>query len=328
MKKNSSTSVALMPVFWKKHYVVETNADEIEKSISLEKFLSGGDNLDLVALKKHKSDPNILISPGSGGHSYVFAELAYQIHLKGYNVFIMPKHGSITISELMRRHEHAIRHVADNYNDEIGVFAEGLGAYASFYLSLECHLMKSAAYMNGPVIMTEKKFHEAWKQGNGTARKRRIIFPFAKFLSSIFPWVKLPIRSYLDFKEMIDREQANRVIEAPLIKEGFSKDPDFDRSYPLSSIMSLVYTPPPRPLSELRVPTMFMVPVRGFFPSYERDLFSRLPDITKRIVDVDGGVFWMISHPKEAAGIICQWFNKTLSTMEISNRNVLMRGLK
>ena len=76
--------------------------------------------------------------------------------------------------------------------------------------------------------------------------------------------------------------------------------------------MSLVSTRPPKPLSELRIPTMFLVPVRGFFPSHLKDLFTQLPAIEKRLVEVDGGVFWMLSHPNNAAKIICSWFHETL----------------
>jgi hypothetical protein len=31
----------------------------------------------------------------------VFAELAYRMYLRGYNIFIMPKHGGRTVAELV-----------------------------------------------------------------------------------------------------------------------------------------------------------------------------------------------------------------------------------
>lgn len=135
------------PDYWKKYYVIGTDADKIEKSIKLEKFLSEGESFELVCFKKNKTTPNILISPGSAGHSYVFAELGYQMHIRGYNVFIMPKHGGVTITKLMQRHTDTIRFIAANYNDRIGVFAEGLGGYACFYLALANGSMKSSVYM-------------------------------------------------------------------------------------------------------------------------------------------------------------------------------------
>lgn len=93
------------PLYWKKHYVTQTDADKIEKEIKLETFLSGKERFDMVCFKRNGDTPNILISPGSGGHSYVFAELGYQMHIRGYNVFIMPKHGGVTVTDLMQRHE-------------------------------------------------------------------------------------------------------------------------------------------------------------------------------------------------------------------------------
>lgn len=300
------------PSYWKKHYVVQTDADKIEKAAVLETFSSAGEMFDLVCFRKSKNAPNVLISPGSGGHSYVFAELAYQMFIRDYNVFIMPKHGGITINELRLRHEDALRYININYNENTGVFAEGLGGYACFYLALANNsTMKSAVYMNAPVIMTEKKFMQAWMQGSGTAKRRRRIFPFAKLIYKFFPKLKLPIRLYLDFKAMIDTDEGNRSIELPLV-ESFSKDPDFDKKYPLSAIMSLVNSDPPKSVSELKVSTLFLVPLRGFFPSYEKDLYNRLPEIRKNLIEVDGSVFWMLSHPYEAAKIICEWFDTTL----------------
>lgn len=76
--------------------------------------------------------------------------------------------------------------------------------------------------------------------------------------------------------------------------------------------MLLLLTPTPGSLVELKVPTMFLLPVRGFVPSYVRHLFQRLLPIKKKLLEVDGGVFWMCSHPREAANAICDWFDETV----------------
>ncbi|MFZ3077387.1 MAG: hypothetical protein WA139_02940 [Candidatus Aenigmatarchaeota archaeon] len=300
------------PNYWKSHYVVETDAEEIERNIRLTSFSSGDKNFGLVCFEKGKRAPNILISPGSGGHSYVFAELGYLMHKKGYNVFIMPRHGSATINELMQRHEDALEHIANNFNENIGVFAEGLGSYAVFYLALAHGPMKSMVLQNGPAILTEDEFQKAFSEGGGAARRRKLILPFAKFLAKIFPSLPVPISLYLDYKDLIDTKEENRKLETRLVKEGYLKDPDFNKWNALSAIMSLVLTPPPNPLSELKTPVMFIVPARGIYPSYEKDLFGRLPAVKKKLAEVDGSVFWMVSHPKEAAKIICKRFDETL----------------
>ncbi len=303
------------PTYWKKHYVVYGDADEIGRHIKLANFVSGRESFELVYFEKSRSAPNILISPGSAGHAYVFAELAYEMHRRGCNVFIMPKEGGHTIRELMPRHADALNFIASNFNGKTGVFAEGLGGYAVFYLALANGSMKSVVFQNAPAILTEKRWHEAILGGGGAAGRRKLILPFAKVLVKIFPNIKLPIRLYLDFKELVDTKEENRKIEAPRI-EAFLKDPDFDASYPLRAIMSLVSEPPPGPLTSLRIPVMFLVPVRGFggssYVDYSKDLFARLPSAGKKFVEVDGGVFWMCSHPKEAAKIICDWFTETL----------------
>ncbi len=297
-------------------YVQETDALEIERHLQRTTFSSGAARFELIYFEEGKNAPNLLISPGSGGHAYVFAELGYLMHLRGYNVFLMPKHGGFPIGELMTRHKDALSHIATHWNDCIGVFAEGLGGFVVFYLALTQSPMKSVVFQNAPAMLTEETFRAAVLQGKGAAQRRRIILPFGKLLLGIFPNMKLPISSYLDWKELIDTKEGNREAETQLV-QGYLHDPDFDRWYPLSAIMSLLLTPPPQPLTALQIPTMFMVALRGLggsaFVEYLEDLYQRLPNVKKRLVEVDGSVYWMISHPKEAAHVIGEWFDETLS---------------
>ncbi|MBI2184026.1 MAG: hypothetical protein HYU39_03600 [Thaumarchaeota archaeon] len=298
--------------YWKSCYVLETNADEIEREIKLTNFASRAKNLELVHFEKGRNAPSILISQGSGGHPYVFAELGYLMHLKRYNVFIMPKHGSNTVNELVDRHRDAIKHISSNFNDRIGVFSEGLGGFVTFYLALDHSPMRSLVCQNSPGILTEKKFQEAYMRVGASAKRRKQLLPLVRVLAKLLPKMKLPISLYLDWKELIDTKEENRKIETRLV-EGYMKDPDFDRWYTLSAIMSLVLTPPPSPIGKLSIPTMFLVPVRGWTePSYVKDLYNRLPHIKRKLVQVDGSVYWMCSHPKDATDITCEWFDETL----------------
>ncbi|HEX9133424.1 MAG TPA: hypothetical protein VF844_14130 [Ktedonobacteraceae bacterium] len=302
--------------YWKQYYVLETDADEIERHLQRTTFPSGAARFELIYFEAGKNAPTILISQGSGGHAYVFAEFGYHMHLRGYNVFIMPKHGGSTIRELMSRHNDALDHIATDWNDRIGVFAEGLGGYVVFYLALTQSPMKSIVFQNAPAILTEEAFREAILQGKGAAHRRKMLLSVANMLLSIVPSVKLPISSYLDWKELIDTKEGNRAVETRLVREGYLHDTDFDRWYPLSAIMSLLLTPPPQPLTALKIPTMFLVALRGFggsaFVAYVEDVYHRLPNMKKRLVEVDGSVYWMLSHPKEAAERICEWFDETL----------------
>jgi alpha-beta hydrolase superfamily lysophospholipase len=119
------------PDYWKSHYVTASDPVEIERAMQVTCFVSAGERLDLVHFATSPQAPNILISQGSGGHAYVFAELAYRMHLAGYNVFVMPKHGGHPVEQLLQRHHDAIGHIAGEFNDTIGVYGEGLGASAA-----------------------------------------------------------------------------------------------------------------------------------------------------------------------------------------------------
>jgi alpha-beta hydrolase superfamily lysophospholipase len=305
------------PSYWWR-YPVETAPTEIERQLDITTFRSSGESLELIGFGRDRTAPSILISPGSGGHAYVFAELGYLMHARGYNAFIMPGHGGRTITELVERHEDALRHVAGACNERIGIFAEGLGGYVAFYVALAHGRVQSLVCQNAPAILTEPAWRDAILRGRGAAR-RRVILPVARLLVKVMPALKLPIASYLDFRALVDPREANRRIEQPIVA-AYLRDPDFVRRYPLAAILSLLETPPPRPLAELAVPTMFLVPVRGIVPDYFRDLFERLPPIDKKLVEVDGGVFWMVSHPGEAAKLICDRFDDTLHETERSSR--------
>jgi pimeloyl-ACP methyl ester carboxylesterase len=312
---DSDTSGTTGRPFWKDHYVVQTDADEIERHLTRTSFPSGATRFELLAFLQGQSAPNILVSQGSGGHSYVFAELGYLLHMQGYNVFIMPKHGDgFTINSLVQRHWDAAQHICSTYNDRLGVFGEGLGSFVSFYLALAHGPLTSLVCQNGPAILTEAAFQEAILQGSGAADRRKRLLPLLRLAARPLPWIRLPISLYLDWQELIDPKQGNREVETRLVVGGYLKDPEFDRWYRLSSILSQLSTPPPNPLSELTIPTMFLVPVRGWSdPSYEQGLYSRLPpSIKKRLLEVDGSVYWMLSHPTEAAMAIGRWFDETL----------------
>jgi hypothetical protein len=297
--------------FWRSHYVVAADPEEIASKILRDIFTSNGSSFDVIYFKNADVARNILISPGSGGHAFVFAELAYRLRQRGFNVFIMPKHGGHTLSELMVRHEDALRHIAKNFEGPIGVYAEGLGGFVAFYLALSHGPFRSAIYQNAPAIVTEARFRDVVVRG-----KARALVPTVRFLSKLLPQLRIPIATYLDWRSLVDREEPAHAIESRLVTSGYLKDPDFDRWYPLAAVLSLIDTPPPEPLSQLATPTMFFVSARGFggrgYVQYLKDLYNRLPVCSKEWVEVDGSVYWMLSHPIEAAATISHWFGRTL----------------
>ena len=298
------------PAYWRR-YVLELDPEEVERRLEVVPLRCGDETLELLHFGSRRSDPVIVISPGSAGHAYVFAELAYRIHARGFTALVMPKQGGRTISELVDRHDAALRAITARWNDNIGVFAEGLGGYVVFYVALGGGPMRSAIYQNAPAILDEPDFRAAVMSGSGSTR-RAALLPIMRAAARVFPRMKLPISTYLDFREMVDPVEPTHAVETRLI-ESYLGDPDFDRRYPLAASLSLLDTPPPREPATLSVPTMFIVPSRGFAPDYARHLFARLPAIDKELVEVDGSVFWMVSHSAAAAELICGRFRRTLA---------------
>jgi hypothetical protein len=120
-----------------------------------------------------------LIFQGSGGCGYVFAELAYRVHLRastcsqswrigctcglqrvrrvgvsgapaGFNVFVMPKHGGRTVNQLMSRHLEVLQYIRREFNDRIGLYGEGPGGYVAFYVALAHAPIVSLVCQNAP----------------------------------------------------------------------------------------------------------------------------------------------------------------------------------
>jgi hypothetical protein len=301
------------PDYWKRHYVTATDPDDIGRAMGASSFVSDGRRFDLLRFHVSDAAPNILVSQGSGGHSYVFAELAYRMSLLGNNVFVMPKHEGAPLNKLVSRHLDAIAHIRSRSSRDVAIFGEGLGAYVAFYLALGHAPIESVACENGPAILTDPSYHRAlltdggaW---SGAVRRRRLMLPIGRWLVRFVPSLPVPISSYLDWKALVEPGDQ---IEARLV-DSYLRDPDFDRWYPLSSVMSLVATPPPGPVSGLAIPTLFLVARRGPTPAYIRALFARLPGVAKTAVDIDGGVYWMLSHPDAAARILCDWFARSRS---------------
>ena len=56
---------------------------------------------------------------------------------------------------------------------------------------------------------------------------------------------------------------------------------------------------------------MFVVADGGPTPAYVKKLFGELPT-KKRLHEVEGSVYWMLSHPSEAADVVSGWFDQTL----------------
>lgn len=104
--------------YWKQ-YVLELDPDEVERRIEVLPVRCADETVELLHLGSRRSDPVVVISPGSAGHGYILAELAYRIQ------------GGRTIIELVDPHDAVLRQVAARWNDNIGVFAEGLGGYVN-----------------------------------------------------------------------------------------------------------------------------------------------------------------------------------------------------
>lgn len=294
--------------YWKK-YICETDAAEIKRNLKQTTFKSRNLSLSLKYFEKSKDAPNIMWVVGTGCHSLYLAELGYHMHLRGFNTFGIDfqghgdsegKRGDFTLSELVRNCIDATSYISRNYNKHVGAVGVSMGGFVTFYLSLSYSAVKSIACLN-PGIVTEKAFKDEVTR----LRKAPLL---ARVVARLFPGMMIPTERCVDFMGLAGTEGERRHVATYL------NDPNTVKRYTLRAVMSLISTPSPSPLEELSVPTMFLAPVRDALMSvsYVRSLYDQLPDIKKKLVEIDGSHYWMSSHPREAAGVICDWFQETL----------------
>jgi pimeloyl-ACP methyl ester carboxylesterase len=294
--------------YWKK-YLWETDANQIERDLKQTTIRSRNINLSLKYFEKSQDAPNILWVVGTGCHSLYLAELGYHMHLRGFNTFGIDfqghgesdgERGDFTLSELVRNCIDATAYISNKYNRRVGAVGVSMGGFVTFYLGLSHSAIQSIACLN-PGIVTEKGFQDE-------VTRLRKAPPLASVVARLFPRIMIPTKRCVDFMGLAGTEEKRHV-------ETYLNDANVVRRYTLRAVMSLISTPPPSPLEELSVPTMFLAPVGDALMSvsYVRGLYDRLPDIKKKLVEVDGSHYWMSSHPREAAGVICDWFQETLA---------------
>lgn len=293
--------------YWKR-YPVHVQPEKIERAFSSDLFTSQGKQYELLHFYKSASAVNLLISPGSGMHAFVFAELGYMIHRLGFNVFIMPKHGGSTLKQLVQRHEDAVDYINAYYQGDVHLYGEGVGGLIIFHLALSGKKsIQSITCENSPAVFTDKFFHEALENHKAAGRRKALLLPVFGFLAKFFPWWKVPLKTYLRWDELVDNaSETNRQIEKHLIK-AFADDPDFDRQYSLKAVMSFINTPLPHQVSALAIPSMFVVTKRDIIPSYFKNIFHQLTIPKRRLFEAEGSAFRMFSNPEDAALLIANW---------------------
>ena len=132
--------------------------------------------------------------------------------------------------------------------------------------------------------------------------------PLASMVARLLPRMMIPTGRCVDFTGLAGTEREKSHVMTYL------NDPNVVKRYSLRAVMSLISTPLLNPLEKLNVPTMFLAPVRDALMSvsYVKSLYDRLPPIKKKLAEIDGSHYWMSSHPRDAASLICDWFQETL----------------
>ncbi len=294
--------------YWK-NYLCETKATEIERNLKQTTFKSQYLSLNLKYFEKGKDAPNILWVVGMGCYSMYLAELGYHMHLRGFNTFGIDfqghgdsegTKGDFNLSELARNCFDATIYIIENYNRRIGAVGVNMGGFITFYLGLSHSHVKSIACLN-PGIVNEKAFRDE-------VTKSRKIPPMAGIIARLFSRMTIPTKRCVDFMGLARTKREKRHVKIYL------DDPNIVKRYTIRAVISLISTPPPSPIEELNIPTMFLAPKGDALMSvpYVRGLYNRLPPIKKKLVEIDGTHFWMSCHPKEAAKVICNWFDETL----------------
>jgi len=296
--------------YWKT-YVQETDVRDIMRSMQRSTFRSRGLVLNLCSFEKDTHAPSVLIIPATGCHSLMYAEVCYQLHCLGYNVFCFDfqghgdsegRRGDFTINDLVQNSNDAIKHITAHFNDRIGVYGFSLGGLVAFYCALSNQGSKSLVCQN-PGMLAEKEFREAlllrWSG--------RMLIPFLPLMLKVIPWMKIPITLYLDWDAITSADEKGAL-------RTYLNDPDTLKWYTVRAAATQLLTPAPLPPEELDIPVRFIVPNKdALMPAaYVTSLFARLSRNNKDLVVTEGGHMDVLVHPTRTARTMHEWFSRTV----------------
>lgn len=237
---------------------------------------SDGFRLHLDVFESEKDNPVVIFIPGTSTYSMCFVELLFKLGNKGYNVIGFDirghgrsegKRGDYTFQEILNDTMAVIHYAAKRFNENITVFGCSQGGIAAFYLAaMEPPFVKSVLCQNvadlcGSGLERLSRYPSLTKHGT----------PALRAASKIFPRLPVPITFYLDLAK-------EKLTHFGDFKQFIYQDPLALRSVRLRALASLVSTPLPKPIEEIKIPVMILHGTADLiFPvTYSRKIYQKL----------------------------------------------------
>lgn len=179
-------------------------------------------------LYRHSTDsPTVLFLPGLGTYVELYAALLSRLRDLGFNVVgVDPRghgysggeRGFCRIREIIADLQRVMERLQREFSGQLSIFGYSGGAIAALALAERDPRIESV--LCGTLLLSELapdlRHGLGWHWTRGSAR--------------LFPWMKLPLKAFVDFEALLDGHPA-----APLI----SKDPKLIYDYPLATLASM-----------------------------------------------------------------------------------------
>lgn len=283
--------------------------EELYESSKTRYTYSDGLKISIEVFKKDAHAPTIVLIPGATMYALCYGSLIKEMYDRGYNVVAFDprghgksggERGDYTFSELIRDTQAVVTWAIDNLNNRISLLGSDQGAIVALYTAasddrVKSIICKNIADLNDRVFRKLEVFNS----------KRKILQPVVLGLSGLFPNMKLPIYSYLNFKNV-------ELKGIGPIREFMEKDPLVLRSLKAKTLTSILNYKPARTLEQFNTPIFVMQAEKdNIFPlEYTQSIFDKL-SCKKRMEILPGLSHTMLTEQAEkVAPLIASWLEE------------------
>lgn len=231
-----------------------------------ERIDSGGVSLYAPVFEAGKGKPTVVYIPGTSVYALFYIEIIHGLYRQGFNVVgFDPRgqgqsgglRGDYTIMEHVADAKACVAYARERFQGPVFVMGSSQGGIEAFYLAagddpgvdgVICH---NIADLTDPDSVRLSRFGPRGKVPRSVAISSRGLTLIIRTLARLFPRARVPIAAYLDL-----RSEPMRVFGDAW--EFILQDPLALQHITLRAVASLVSTPLPRPIEQIKTPTLVL----------------------------------------------------------------------
>lgn len=296
-------------------YCISHDPKEIEKIIREEYILSKNREIHLDVFDDDSENriKTIIFIHGTAVYSRFYAELVYDLFIKGYRVIALDlpghglsggKRGHFTMNDLTGAIHDVVSFALEKWTGHFFLMGSSLGGIITLYSVANDERIHAAICSNTAVC--DGKSYKKLLNLKGIYK---YLAPLVPFLAKIFPILRLSVWKYLDIDELIHDKTLLREMKPIIMADECISD-----KYSLKSLAAQIKSPLARPIQEITTPVMI---INGsddvlFSIEYMQEIFDMLENSPQKKLEIIGpNASHLILHEKreECVNKIHSWLS-------------------